>query len=51
VNTKKKQKLAASEGRGVEIKSCKWHFHRDPKEGILIHVLEKSNSRNIVPTT
>jgi hypothetical protein len=50
VNIKKKEKLAASAGREAEIKSCKWHFHRDPPEGISIHVLEKSNSRNIAPT-
>jgi hypothetical protein len=46
----KKEKLEASEGREAELKNSKWHFHRDPHAGILIHVLEKSNSKNIVPT-
>jgi len=46
----KKKKIEASEGREAELKNSKWHFHRDPREGILIHVLEKNNNKNIVPT-
>jgi len=35
---------------GLQIKKHQWHFHQDPQEGILIHDLEKNNSRNTEPT-
>jgi hypothetical protein len=50
VIVKEVKKSAASEGREAGLKNSKWHFHRDPQEGILIHDSEKNNNRNIART-
>jgi hypothetical protein len=50
VNVKEVKKSAASGREGSWTKNSKWHFHRDPQEGILIHDSEKNNNRNIAPT-
>jgi hypothetical protein len=50
VNKKRQKNQQLPTGREAGIKNSKWHFHRDPQEGILIQDLEKNNSRNIVPT-
>ena len=45
------KKSRPSIGRKAELKNCKWHFHRDLREVISIHVSGKNNNKNIVPIT